>query len=134
MAKILIVEDDVLLSRMYQRIISSGGNAVEVAYDGEEGLEKAKTDRPHLILLDIMLPKMGGLEVLEKLKADPTTKQIPVIMLSNLSVEEKEEEAMAKGAVKYLRKANSDPLQIGKIINEILGHNSPKDIPKKKDE
>ena len=96
MAKILIIEDDALLSRMYQRLISSGENTVEVAYDGEEGLEKAKTGKPNFILLDIMLPKLNGIEVLEKLKSDPTTKQIPVVMLSNLSEEEKEEEAMAK--------------------------------------
>ena len=133
MAKILIIEDDTVLSRMYQRLISSGENTVEVAYDGEEGLEKAKTGKPNFILLDIMLPKLNGIEVLEKLKSDPTTKQIPVVMLSNLSEEEKEEEAMAKGAVKYIRKANSDPLQIGKMINEILRNNPPKDVSQKKE-
>ena len=132
MAKILIIEDDTVLSRMYQRLISSGENTVEVAYDGEEGLEKAKTGKPNFILLDIMLPKMDGLEVLEKLKADPTTKPIPVVMLSNLSEDEKEGEAIAKGAVKYIRKANSEPLQIGKMIDEILGHNSSKDVPQTK--
>src|SRR3989337_2587194 len=133
MAKILIIEDDAVLSRMYQRLISSGENTVEVAYDGEEGLEKAKTGKPNFILLDIMLPKLNGIEVLEKLKSDPTTKQIPVVMLSNLSEEEKEEEAMAKGAVKSIRKANSDPLQIGKMINEILRNNPPKDVSQKKE-
>src|SRR5476651_1169797 len=86
MPKILIVEDDPLMSRMYQKIFTFEGYDVEMAGDGQEGLDKAREVKPTLMLLDVMMPKMNGLQVLEKLKADPETKGIPVIMLTNLAV------------------------------------------------
>ncbi len=99
--KVLITEDDPLMSRMYQKIFTFEGYEVIMAGNGEEGLEKAKLEKPTIILLDVMMPKMNGLQMLEKLKLDPDTKKIPVIMLTNLAGEKDAENAMSKGAVKY---------------------------------
>ncbi len=84
MAKILIIEDDSMMSRMYQNSFSIEGFVTEIAKDGEEGIVKAKDIKPSLILLDVMMPKMNGLEALDLLKADSSTKDIPVVMLTNL--------------------------------------------------
>src|SRR3990167_6910126 len=87
MPKILIVEDDPLMLRMYQKIFIFEKFDVEVATNGEEALEKIRSSRPTLILLDIMIPKLNGIQVLDKLKSDPDTKSIPVVILTNLASE-----------------------------------------------
>ena len=94
MARILIVEDDPLMSRMYQKIFIFEKYDVDMAANGEEALEKIRTNRPTLILLDIMMPKLNGLQVLDKLKSDPDTKAIPVVILTNLASEKDAENAM----------------------------------------
>jgi CheY-like chemotaxis protein len=121
MAKVLIIEDNQQIVRMQEKVLIFEGYEVEAAYNGSEGLEKAKTTSPSIILLDIMMPKMNGIEVLEKLKSDEATKNIPVIMMSNLSEESKAQEAMKKGAVKFIYKGESDPSEIANAIKEVLG-------------
>ena len=76
MAKILVVEDDHLIRRLYQQAFTFDKHTVLVASDGMDGLEIAKKEIPTIILLDIMMPKMNGLEMLKKLKLDPATKKI----------------------------------------------------------
>lgn len=120
MTKILIVEDDPLMSRMYQKIFKFEGFEVDFAGDGEEGLEKVRSGKPTLILLDIMMPKMNGLEVLDKLKMDPELKGIPVIMLTNLAGTADAEAALTKGAVKYIIKSEYEPKQVVNMVKEIL--------------
>src|SRR3990172_3638320 len=105
MAKILVVEDDPLMSRMYQKIFKFEGYEVDMAGDGEEGLEKAKTGKPTLILLDIMMPKMNGLQVLQKLKVDSATKGLPVVVLTNLAGQSDAEKTLSMRAVKYIIKS-----------------------------
>src|SRR5260221_7632427 len=112
MAKILIVEDDPLMIRLYQKVFKFEGYDVEVASNGEEGLEKVRSFVPTLILLDIMMPKMNGLQVLDKLKADDDTKKIPVVMLTNLAGSQDAETAIAKGAVKYIIKSELEPKDV----------------------
>ncbi len=129
MTKILIVEDDPLMCRMYQKIFSFENYEVETAADGEEGLEKARTDNPTLILLDIMMPKMNGLQVLEKLKNDPTTSKIPVVMLTNLAGTQDAETALAKGAVKYIIKSEQEPKQVTDMVKEIIAGYTRNDVP-----
>jgi len=129
MAKILIVEDDPLMSRMYQKIFTFEGHEVVLAYNGEEGLEKAVKDRPTIILLDVMMPKMNGLQLLEKLKLDPTTKTIPVVMLTNLAGQQDAETAIAKGAVKYIIKSEYEPKQIVNMVKEILAGYTRNELP-----
>src|SRR5882724_6042758 len=119
MAKVLIVEDDPLMSRMYQKIFKFEGYEVESAGDGEEGLVKIKAGSPTIILLDIMMPKMNGLQVLEKLKADPATKAIPVIMLTNLAGQQDADKALSMGAIKYIVKSEYEPKQVTNMVKEI---------------
>lgn len=129
MTKILIVEDDPLMSRMYQKIFKFEGFEVDFAGDGEEGLEKVRTAKPTLILLDIMMPKMNGLQVLDKLKLDPETKGIPVIMLTNLAGTADAEAALTKGAVKYIIKSENEPKQVVNMVKEILAGYTRNAVP-----
>lgn len=130
MAKtILIVEDDPLMSRMYQKIFTFEKYEVVMAGDGEVGLEKARQIKPTLILLDIMMPKMNGLQVLDKLKADPEMKGIPVIMLTNLAGEKDAENALLKGAVKYIVKSEYEPKKVVEMVQEIIAAHSRDDVP-----
>src|SRR3989338_8014685 len=129
MAKILIVEDDPLMSRMYQKIFTLEGYEVEIATDGVEGLEKSRSSKPTLVLLDIMMPKMNGLQVLEKFKVDPETKKIPVVILTNLAGSRDAENAMLKGAVKYIVKSEYEPKQIVTMIKEILSGYTRDQVP-----
>lgn len=129
MTKILIVEDDPLMSRMYQKIFTFEKYDVEMAQDGEEGLAKAVSASPTLIMLDVMMPKMNGLQVLEKLKADDRTKAIPVVMLTNLAGQQDAETALSKGAVKYLIKSEHEPKQVTDIVKEILAGYTRNEIP-----
>ena len=132
MAKVLIVEDDPLMSRMYQKIFTFEGYEVEMAGDGEEGLEKAKTVKPTIMLLDVMMPKMNGLQVLEKLKLDPETKTIPVIMLTNLAGQQDAETAMTKGAIKYIVKSEYEPKEVANMVKEILARYTRSEVPEVK--
>lgn len=132
MAKVLITEDDPLMSRMYQKIFTFEGYEVVMAGNGEEGLEKAKLEKPTIILLDVMMPKMNGLQMLEKLKLDPATKSIPVIMLTNLAGEKDAENAMTKGAVKYIVKSEYEPKAVVDMVKEILAGYTRDAIPETK--
>jgi len=121
MVKILLVEDDPIMAKMYFTTLVASGYEVQLANDGEEGLLKAKSFAPALILLDVMMPKMNGMEVLAHLKADPETKAIHVVMLTNLSGDVDAETALAKGADKYLIKSDYEPPQVADIIKGIVG-------------
>lgn len=129
--KLLLIEDDQLIQRMYQKIFAFEKFDVEMASDGEEGLEKARTmqPKPTIILLDVMMPKMNGMQVLEKLKLDPELNKIPVIMLSNLAGENDIETALSKGAVKYIIKSEYDPKQISDMVKEVIAGYTRNDVP-----
>lgn len=129
MARVLIVEDDPLMRRMYQKIFGFEKYEVEMAADGEEGLAKAASANPTVILLDVMMPKMNGLQVLEKLKADPATKNIPVIMLTNLAGQQDAESALAKGAVKYIIKSEHEPKEVADLVKEVVAGYTRNEIP-----
>jgi DNA-binding response OmpR family regulator len=120
MSKILLVEDDPLILRLYQNAFSLAGFEVEIAADGAIGLKKAKEVRPSLIILDVMMPNMNGLEVLDQLKSDPNTMSIPVIMLTNLYGEKAEETALKKGALMYLIKSDIDPQKVVQIVKNLV--------------
>ncbi len=130
MAKILLVEDDSLMIRLYQKTFTFDGFDVVVAQDGEEGLVKAKLEKPTLILLDVMMPKMNGLEVLKRLKNDPETKSIPVVILTNLAGEHDAQEALSYGAIRYIVKSEQEPRGVTKIVEEILAGYTRGEIPK----
>jgi len=129
MARILIIEDDPLMSRMYQKIFTFEGYEVDLADNGADGLEKVRSQKPNLILLDIMMPKMNGMEVLGKLKSDPETKALPVVILTNLAGEKDAETAMSKGAVKYIVKSEYEPKQVANMVKEILAGYTREEVP-----
>ena len=129
MTKILIIEDDPMMSKMYQKIFVLEGFEVELAEDGEIGLAKAKTFQPILIMLDVMMPKLNGLQVLEKLKEDPGLKDIPVVMLTNLASEKDAETALLKGAVKYIMKSAQTPKVVVNMVKEILAGYTRNEVP-----
>ena len=104
--KILVVEDEEILLTALREELESGGYQVEGATDGIDGLEKTKAFKPDLILLDLLMPKMDGMEMLQKLKADSEIRDVPVVILTNLSDYEKISEALSLGAMDYLVKAN----------------------------
>lgn len=121
MAKILLVDDDLLLVRMYQRKLENDGYIVTTASNGIDALQKLFEFSPDLILLDIMMPKMNGLEVLTKIKENPQTKDIPVIMLTNVGGSDEDiERGLELGAVAYLVKARNRPAAVVEKIKEIL--------------
>lgn len=99
MAKLLLVEDDALLIRLYQKKFTKDGHEVISAKDGKEGLRLIEKEKPDLALFDIMMPKLSGTEILERIKANPSTRAVPVIMLSNLGGAEEQERCLELGAV-----------------------------------
>ena len=103
--KILIIEDDQFLREFLFKKLNEENFEVLAAKEGKEGVELAKKEKPDLILLDLILPKKNGYEVLEDLKKNPLTSEIPVLVLSNLGQKEEIEEAFRKGAKDYLVKA-----------------------------
>lgn len=120
MSKLLIVEDDPFLSKMYSKKFQIAGYEVDVAQNGLEALIKVKEFKPDLVLMDILMPKMNGMEALDKLKSNEETKDIPVIMLTNLSTTDDAETAIKKGAAKYIIKSEVTPAQVVKAAAEIL--------------
>ena len=132
MARILIIEDDALIARMYEAAFRFEKFEVDVAHNGKDGLEKLKKNRPSLILLDIMMPKMNGIDVLKEMKADPHSKGIPVVMLTNLSGSKDIEEALSLGAVKYIVKSKYKPKEVVAQIKEILAGYTRNEVPQTK--
>jgi len=118
--RILLVEDDRFLRRACEAGLERQGFTLITAADGEEGLRLARTEAPDLILLDILMPKMSGIEVLRALKADEGTRNIPVLVLSNSSREDSMQQAMTLGAIGYLVKANLSLDQLGDRVAKLL--------------
>ena len=123
MTKVLVVEDDRQVSSMYKNMLIMSGYDVKTAADGEEGLVIVRSWLPELILLDVLIPKINGLDVLKQLKADKNTQKIPVVVMTNLSAIEDEEAALALGAEKYIIKSEYEPKQISGMVAEVLVNN-----------
>ncbi len=110
--KILVVDDEDSVREIYRHEFLNNGYTVVVAQDGEEGLLKAGEEQPDIMLLDIMLPKMSGIEVLRALKENELTKKIPVLLLTNLGEETIIKEGFELGADGYLLKVSYTPSQV----------------------
>ena len=119
MAKILLVEDEELLRKMYRKKLELAFE-VETAADGEEGLAKAREFKPDLILLDIVMPKLNGIEVLKKIKADFAIKWIPVVMLTNTASGAAIQECSQAGALGYIIKSDGTPSKLLQEIKKFL--------------
>lgn len=110
--KIIIIEDEEILLGLLQKKLTQIGYQVEVAKDGEEGLKKIKENRPDLILLDILMPKMGGFEVMKALNKDKRFKDIPIIIISNSGQPVELELAKKLGVKDWLIKADFSPQEV----------------------
>jgi DNA-binding response OmpR family regulator len=119
--KILFIEDETALQKAFGSILKDKGYEVVSALDGETGLKLAKEQKPDLILLDVILPKIHGFEVLKKLKEEKETQQIPVIILTNLEDMENVGKALELGAMYYLIKAQYSLEEVLEKIKKALG-------------
>ncbi|MEA3449795.1 MAG: response regulator [Patescibacteria group bacterium] len=120
--KILLIEDDPFLLSMYSTKFTMEKFQVESAEDGEKGIKLAKEVNPSIILLDILMPKMNGFEVLEDLKKDKRTTFVPVILLTNLNQKDEIERGMNMGADDYLIKAHFMPSEVVAKIKKVLNN------------
>jgi DNA-binding response OmpR family regulator len=118
--KVLVIEDEITLQKALTEFLTADDFDVFEAMDGEAGVIAAKEKKPDLILLDIIIPKKDGYEVLEELKKDPATKNIPIILLTNLETPEDIQKAFEKGATTYLVKSDYKLEDIVKRIKEAL--------------
>jgi DNA-binding response OmpR family regulator len=117
---ILVVEDDQFLVSMYAEKLLGVGYRVLTAADGTAGLRLAEAERPDLVLLDVLLPRLDGFEVLRRLKANAATRHLPVIILTNLGEVEDVERGKSLGAVDYLVKAHFVPTEVVEKISQVL--------------
>lgn len=118
--RILIIEDDPLLIKMYKTKLMSEGFEVLTATDGQEGLDLALKHLPDAIILDVMMPKLSGLDMLKKLNQDKVGAQIPVVIISNLSQADEAQQAKELGAKEYLVKANFTPKEVIEKVKQYL--------------
>ena len=118
--RVLIIEDDQRINKVYMAKLSVEGITVMTALDGEEGLRKIYSEKPDLILLDLMLPQKSGFEILKEIKQDPKVKDIPVLILSNLAQEKEVEKGLELGAEDYLVKTDYSIQQVMEKIKKAL--------------
>lgn len=118
--RILTIEDDRFFQKFYATKLLAEGFEVEVAGDGEDGLQKAKTTTPDLILLDMIMPKKDGFEVLDELKKSETLKNVPVLVFSTLGQENDIQRALTLGASGYVNKTLFDYASLLVKINSLI--------------
>lgn len=118
--KILIVEDDVFIRDIYQVKFNQEGFDVTTAEDGVKAMEKLDNMIPDIILLDILMPYMNGMEVLKRIKSNDALKNVPIIMLTNISEKEKVTEGLEYGVKDYLIKSHFTPSEVVHKVNTLL--------------
>ena len=118
--KVLIVDDDEALGSVFETALQKNGLQTVFSLNGKGGIDKAKTEKPDLILLDQVLPDISGNEVLKTLKADPLTQNIPIIILSNFSQEVLVKEAIDNGAMDYVFKYQVEPSDLVNKVKQAL--------------
>ncbi len=119
--RLLVVDDDPVIVELLRINFEIEGFEVLSASDGEEGLRRARSERPDLVLSDIMMPRLDGLQLLSRLRADPATASLPVVLLSAKAQHAEVEQGMAMGAADYVTKP-FDPLELLDRVNAVLGN------------
>ena len=120
MATILIVEDEKNLNEAYQMILAHLGHDIIAAYDGTEALKVTEDTEPDLILLDLRMPQMGGVEFLKKYNLKKDHPKVKVVIFSNLDTQHEIDEAYRLGAEKYMLKAWASPKELIQLVNSLL--------------
>jgi len=121
MKKILIIEDEEIILDLLERKLTQEGYEAFVARNGEEGLEKMRMVKPDLILLDIVMPKMGGFEVMEEMQKDSQLREIPIIVVSNSGQPVEIDRAQGLGAKDWLIKTTFDPREVVEKVKKQIG-------------
>lgn len=128
MIHIVTIEDDILLCRMYSKKLEEAGYRVDIYSNGKKALTGIKRDPPLLVLSDVILPGMSGLEVLQEMKKNVKTKNIPFVFLSNLARSEEDiQKGLELGAIAYLLKVEMTPEEIVAKVKEYVDAYAPKD-------
>lgn len=125
MAKILFIEDDPLINKIYSTRLKADGHEVYTSENGEEGIKLAEEVLPDVVVLDVMMPRVDGFAVLEKLRANEKLKLKPILMYSNLNNEEEIKRAMQMGVTEFLIKANLSPTQMVNKIKQYIENIMP---------
>jgi DNA-binding response OmpR family regulator len=130
MTRIVAIEDDMLLGRMYSKKLEQAGYTIDLYDNGEKALASIKKNPPVLVISDVILPGMNGMEILENLKKNKATKKIPFVFLSNLSRSEEDvRKGLELGAIAYLLKVEMTPEEIVAKIKEYIEAYSPNKVP-----
>jgi putative two-component system response regulator len=124
--KVLLIEDDEAAAEMYRLRLVADGYVVVIGHDGAEGLRLASDEVPDFIYLDLRMPGLDGFEVLERLRAEPATMHIPVIILTNFGEPELRERGMRLGALEFLVKADTTPAHLSESVERAVG---PRALP-----
>ncbi len=120
--KVLIIDDEQGVLKMYGQYFKMSGIEPIVAIDGKTGIQKAKEEKPDVILLDIIMPRYNGLDVLKDLKTDEQTKNIPIYLLTNLPEESSGQKAKELGANGYLVKAKYEPKMLVDLVKKVINN------------
>ncbi len=121
MKKILIIEDDQIVANVYRNKLAVEGYQTEVALDGETGLKIMRTFQPDIIILDLMLPKMSGVDVIKEVRSEADFAKLPIIVFSNTYLTNLIQEAWKAGANKCLSKASCSPQEILDVVRRTIG-------------
>jgi CheY-like chemotaxis protein len=120
MYKVLIIEDDPLYRKIYKKKFEISGFIADTAENGIEGLEKMRSFQPTIVFVDLMMPKMDGFQVIDTAKSDSALRDIPIVVLTNLSTTEDAQKVLQKGAVDILVKSDTEPNAIVQRAREII--------------
>ncbi|HWN96832.1 MAG TPA: response regulator [Methylomirabilota bacterium] len=120
MKKILIIEDDPVVGLVYQRFLEKQGFATELAADGVKGLERVTAFQPDAVLVDMMMPRVGGIAVIQSLRADKAFRDLPMVVMSNACVPTLVEQAIKAGANHVIDKSTASPLAISELFYSLL--------------
>jgi DNA-binding response OmpR family regulator len=123
MAHIVIIEDDTVLNQAYKLILEKAGHQVRTAHNGAEGLDIVDKSEPDIILLDLLMPTMGGLEFLKEYDLKQKHPKVKVIILSNIGDESEAEKGIQLGAYKYIVKAHASPNDLSVLVNHVINKN-----------
>ncbi len=124
MANIIIVDDDISLANIYKAKLVSGGHVVTIVED-IDAVAQIAAQKPNLVLLDILMPKVSGLDILREIKADPTSSEIPVLLLTNVAEDASIAKGLELGAYGYLLKSEITPDAVLSRVNMTLEENAP---------
>ena len=124
MANIIIVEDDLNLANIYKKKLTEGGHSAKIVTDSE-AFKVISADMPNLVMLDILMPNVNGLDILRELKTDPVVSNIPVVLLTNVAEDASIAKGLELGAYGYMLKSETTPDQVLSRVNMTLEETSP---------